>query len=60
MTDIVRATDRLGEIISYYAGQSTMFPDLDAWSASDLAELEGIINGELQRRFDEESSRVTH
>ena len=58
MTSIIKATDRLNEIIHHYMGFSDSFlPDLDAWDAKDLAEIETLMNAELQRRFDERSSR---
>ncbi len=58
--EIMELTDRLTEIINTYAAFDTLLPDLDAWSAEDLAEIHSIIDSELQRRFIERVNRVTH
>lgn len=51
--EVVASSDVLNEVLGRYCDVDVHVIDLDAWTAADLVSVQILMDGELQRRYDE-------
>jgi hypothetical protein len=54
--EVVASTEELNDVLKQYAADDTQVVDLDAWTTADLCKVQILMDGELQRRADEQET----